>query len=245
MATTRKRAPKAQPADIELNELDAFDMGAVPGLHAVPNMPEDDAPELVEDAPAKPKRTPAAPRKGRSKKTSLGETVGTLLGTMAGGAMVLVSGRVAGPIVGPQGAMTPTEAQSITRPLGNIAGRRAPKVILPGIPEADRADVEEILATLLEWIARCAVIAVQRWGELQQARALAAANTSATPPRRENMRPVDAPPPSIGQDEPAPIQRPAPTPAQPGVPISTMGYAEALIRGGVGYGDRGEGLLGG
>ena len=232
---------------MELTELDLDAFDAAAGIHAVPNMPDaDEVPELVEDTPAKPKRTPA-PRKGRSKKTSLGETVGTLLGTMAGGAMVLVSGRVAGPLVGTEGAMTPQEAQSITRPLGNIAGRRAPKVILPGIPEADRADVEEIVATLLEWIARCAVLAVQRWGELQQARAMAAANTSATPPRRENTRPVDAPPPSIGRDEPqpAPVLSTNQTNANTaGAPISTMGYADALIRGGVGYGDRGESLLG-
>lgn len=237
--------------------LEPADIADRAGIYAVPNVP--DEPEPVETVePASAKKAPARPaRKGRAKKTSLGETLGTLLGTMAGGAMVLVSGKVASPIVGPEGAMTPAEAQSITRPLGNIAGRRAPKVILPGIPEADRADVEEILATLIEWIARCAVIAVARWGELQQARANAATVAPTSGPARERARPVNAPPPLAPTLDTAPI---APMPTRetsrdmgstgnngngPGAPISTMGFAETLIQAGYAHGDRGETLIGG
>lgn len=247
--------------DAELAELERSDV-APPTLRAVPRDPEV-TPELVEDAPSAPPKKRASSggssRSRKAKKTSLGETVGGLLGTLAGGVVVMASGRLAGPIVGPLGAMTPDEASSITKPLGNIVGRRAPKVILPGVPPADQADVEEIVATLLQWVARIAVLAVQRWGESQQARANLAANGTTTSaqatsaPRRENPRPMDAPPPSIPaiptiapDMAPRASDRPtdAPAAAAAASNVNAMAYTEALIAAGVGRGDFGEALTG-
>ena len=245
--------------DAELSELDSSEI-APPTLRAVPRDAPDVTPELVEDAPsATPKKRASSGGSSRSrkaKKTSLGETVGGLLGTLAGGVVVMASGRLAGPIVGPLGAMTPDEASSITKPLGNIVGRRAPKVILPGVPPADQADVEEIVATLLQWVARIAVLAVQRWGESQQARAMAAAGVT-TPqatnaPRRDSPRPMDTPPPSIPaiptiapDMAPRASDRPADAPAAAAASnVNAMAYTEALIAAGVGRGDFGEALTG-
>ena len=265
MATRKPRGGTPDPDalaafDAELAELERSDV-APPTLRAVPRDPEV-TPELVEDAPSAPPKkrsSGGSSRSRKAKKTSLGETVGGLLGTLAGGVVVMASGRLAGPIVGPLGAMTPDEASSITKPLGNIVGRRAPKVILPGVPPADQADVEEIVATLLQWVARIAVLAVQRWGESQQARANLAANGTTTSaqatsaPRRENPRPMDAPPPSIPaiptiapDMAPRASDRPtdAPAAAAAASNVNAMAYTEALIAAGVGRGDFGEALTG-
>ena len=259
MATrSRKRTQQPDPEqlDAELTEFEAFD--SPPPLHAVKSAP-DVAPELVDDAPpSAPKKRASsggASRARRAKKTSLGETVGGLLGTLAGGVVVMASGKIAAPIAGPQVAMTPDEAQSITKPLGNIVGRRAPKVILPGVPTADQADVEEIVATVLQWIARIAVLAVQRWGEVQQARANLAANgvttTSATgAPRRDNPRPLDTPPPlapdlpNLADMPPVESSRPADAAGASATHINAMDFTSALIAHGVAHGDRGESLIG-